>query len=147
MPMTARCPFTRNSCTECAFYRGRHHYFNFPKQDRGISTDDEPKDHHSVDFRALEKFAEPWAGKDCQGETEPRIRLKVIDIESETTRICEFNDAKSWDWSNPLTLRLIDGRHVKGLDHLVEILFYKAEKGFEEVEIYEAPRFMLLAGG
>ena len=30
---------------------------------------------------------------------------------------------------------------------LIEILCYKAETGFEEVELYEAPRFMLLAGG
>jgi len=29
----------------------------------------------------------------------------------------------------------------------MEILRYKAETGCEEVELYEAPRFMLLAGG
>ena len=52
-----------------------------------------------------------------------------------------------WDWSNPEILRWIDGRQVTNLDSLVEILCYKAEKGYQEVQIYEAPRFMLLAGG
>ena len=30
---------------------------------------------------------------------------------------------------------------------LIEILRHKAETGHEEVELYEAPRFMFLAGG
>jgi hypothetical protein len=78
---------------------------------------------------------------------EPKIRLKVIDMESRATRICELSELKRWDWSNPKIWRLIEGRQVTNLDSLIEILRYKAEKGFEEVELYEAPRFMLLAGG
>ena len=68
-------------------------------------------------------------------------------MESGATRICEFNEAKTGDWSNPEILRVIDGRQVTNLDSLLEILRYKAEKGYQEVELYEAPRFILLAGG
>jgi hypothetical protein len=68
-------------------------------------------------------------------------------METETTKICNFDDAKTWNWSNPLTLRLIDGRHINSLARFTEILKYKIEKGCEEVEIYEGPRFMLLGGG
>jgi hypothetical protein len=100
-----------------------------------------------VDFRALEKLLEPWAGRYCQERSEPAIRVKLIDMETETTKICSFDDAKTWDWSNPLTLRLIDGRHINSLDRFTEILKYKIDKGCEEVEVYEGPRFMLLAGG
>ena len=146
MARPIHCPLTRNTCTECALYRGRHHYLNFSKQDQGCCTD-EPKGLRDLDLRALERLAEPWAGKYRQGESEPDIRLKVVDMETDATRICNFDDAKTWDWSNPLTLRLIDGRHVNSLDRLIEILKYKMEKGCEEVEIYEGPRFMLLAGG
>jgi hypothetical protein len=90
---------------------------------------------------------EPSACKDGQTKDEPKMRLKVIDVEDQITRICEFNEAKTWNWSKPAPLRLIDGRQVNSLECLTEILNGKAEKGYQEVEICEAPRFMLLAGG
>lgn len=145
MAKTTYCPFTHKLCAECALYRGRHLYLSFSKQYWGYT--DEPKEYDSVDFQALRKFVEPWAGKGIQVKNEPKIRLKVIDMESAATRICEFNEAKTWDWSKPEILRVIDGRQVTSFDCLIEILCYKAEKGYQEVEIYEAPRFMLLAGG
>ena len=44
-------------------------------------------------------------------------------------------------------MRVIDGWQVTSMEMLFEIMCYKAEKGYKEVELYEAPRFMLLAGG
>jgi hypothetical protein len=148
MANTTYCPFTYSLCTECILYRGRHHYLAFSKhqQDRK-NCPDEPKKHDSLDFRVFEKSIEPWACKDGQIKDEPKMRLKVIDVEDQITRICEFNEAKTWNWSNPAPLRLIDGRQVSSLECLTEILNDKAEKGYQEVEICEAPRFMLLAGG
>jgi hypothetical protein len=55
-------------------------------------------------------------------------------METEETKIFNFDDAKTWDWSNPLTLRLIDGRHVNSLDRFTEILKYKIDKGSRLVE-------------
>ena len=139
------CPFTHRSCVECAIYRGRHHYLISSKWYRGDT--DKPRDPIAAYFQALERYSEPWAGKDIQRKKEINIRLKVIDMESGRTKICELNETKTWDWGNPERMRLINGRQVNSFDSLMEILCYKAEKGYQEVEIYEAPRFILLAGG
>lgn len=152
MAKTTYCPFTHSLFGECALYRGRHRYLSSPKPYQGYTNESKDRAEsgilpHSVDFQALRKFVEPWAGKGIQVKNEPKIRLKVIDMESAATRICEFNEAKTWDWSKPEILRVIDGRQVTSFDCLIEILCYKAEKGYQEVEIYEAPRFMLLVGG
>ena len=77
----------------------------------------------------------------------PKISLKVIDVENGGEQICTLGEARKWDWTNSKIWRVIDGRQIKSLDSLIEILSYKAEEGLEEVELYEAPRFMLLAGG
>jgi hypothetical protein len=145
------CPFSNKACTECALYRGRHHYLSFSKPGRDCADDQEElgKTHLlplSVQFQALKKSAEPWSGKSIRTK-EPEIRLKVIDMESGETRICDLNEAKKWDWSNPGIWRLIDGWQIASLERLIEILCHKAETGHEEVELYEAPRFMFLAGG
>jgi len=71
----------------------------------------------------------------------------VIDVESNQTRICELHELEKWHWGNPRIERLIDGRQVTDLDSLLEILYHKAETGHEEVDLYETPRFMMLAGG
>ena len=68
-------------------------------------------------------------------------------VENRTTRICDFNETKEWNWDNPEMMRVIDGWQVTSMEMLFEIMCYKAERGYEEVELYEAPRFMLLAGG
>ncbi len=146
------CPFSSKGCTECAVYRGRHHYLSYSKEHPGPT---DPQEGHaksrvhspSVEFQALKNAVKLVAGKNRETSLEPKIRLKVIDMESRATRICELSELKRWDWSNPRIWRLIEGRQVTNLDSLIEILRYKAEKGFEEVELYEAPRFMLLAGG
>jgi hypothetical protein len=145
MAKTTHCPFTHSLCAECALYRGRHHYLSFSKQDRGYA--DEAKRHDSVDFQALKKPAEPWAGRGIQTRNEPRIRLKVIDMETAAARVSELNEAKEWDWNNPEMMRVIDGWQVTSWEGLLEIVCYKAEKGHQEVVLHVAPRFMMLAGG
>ena len=146
------CPFSKKVCTDCVLYRGRHHYFSLSKLRRGV-TDGPQKSSKSGlralsdDFEVLKKSSEPWAGKYDEPRGEPAIRLKVIDVESRVTRICSLSEAKKWDWTNPRIWRVIDGRQIKSLDGLIEILCYKAEAGLEEVELYEAPRFMFLTGG
>lgn len=146
------CPFSKKVCTDCVLYRGRHHYLSLSKQHQG-HTDQQKRHAKSrvlplfVEFRALRKSVEACSGNYSPTKSEPKIRVKVIDMESRTTRICDLNEVRRWDWSNPRIWRLIDGRQVTNLDSLMEILCHKAEKGHEEVELFEAPRFMLLAGG
>jgi hypothetical protein len=149
---TGACPFSKEACVECAIYRGRHHYLSFSKKYQG-STDQvraRAKSYTfplSVEFGVLRKSVEPRPGQYMGVKRWPKIRLKVIDIENKTTLIYDLNGLKKMDWSNPEIWRLIDGRQVTNLESLIEILYSKAENGYEEVELYEAPRFMLLAGG
>jgi hypothetical protein len=154
------CPFTKNTCTECPIYRGRHHYLSFFRGHQG-STDNQkaqvkrPVVRRSIESQPLKKSVGPYlvlppfphTGKHSRKRSEPEIKLKVIDVESRTTRICSFNETKEWSWDNPELMRIIDGWQVTSMEMLLEIMYQKAEKGYEEVELYEAPRFMLLAGG
>jgi hypothetical protein len=144
------CPFNYRLCKECPLYRGRHYYLGLCKKYRGYLG--EPEDntksgtnHQSFDFQALEKLVKRWEGRHIEGE--PKVRLKVIDMESGTSRVCELDEAKTWDWGNPEILRVVDGFHITGWDKLVELSAYKAERGLREIVVYEGPRFMLLGGG
>jgi hypothetical protein len=144
------CPFSQRLCSECPLYRGRHYYLSLCRQYRGYigksrENTKSGTNHKSVDFQALWKLVQPWAGS--PPETEPKIRLKLIDVENETSRVCDLDEAKAWDWSDPTTMRVIGDLQVSSWDKLVEIARFKAKKGHREVDIYEAPRFMLLGGG
>ena len=145
MVETSSCPFNHALCAQCALYRGRHYYMNFHKQNPGYT--DGQKKLIRINFQATEKATEPWVGKDPQGRDEPKVRLKVVDAESDATRICEIDEVKTWNWNNPQTLIMVDGRQVTSLNDLIEVLRYKADKGYQEVEVYEVPRFTLFAGG
>ena len=146
------CPFNRGLCGECAIYRGRHYYLSLCEHYRGYIG--EPKAGNNrrannlvVDIETFDRLVEPWSGKHNRAEKEPDIRLKVIDMETEETRICDLQEARDWDWGNTETIRMIDGFHITSWDKLLEILRYKTAKGYREAVLYEGPRFMLLGGG
>ncbi len=146
------CPFTHRPCKECAIYRGRHYYLGFYEQHQGGAGQSKGNTesgirHQSVDSQTLRKLAEPWAGARSQRETELEIRLKVIDMESGATRVCELDEAETWDWSSPDVVRMVSGIQITSWEKLVEIVRFKSERGYQEVEVHEAPHFMLLAGG
>ncbi|HEY3278090.1 MAG TPA: hypothetical protein VGJ94_15845 [Syntrophorhabdaceae bacterium] len=75
------------------------------------------------------------------------IRLKVLDGETGTTRICGPEEAETWDWKNPEIWRVVNGWQVTSYEQLVRLLYEKAMRGIEEVEMLEAPRFTMLSGG
>ncbi len=147
------CPFSHRLCDECPLYRGRHYYLGFCEKYRGylgkLKENAKPgSNHQSVDFQALWKLLEQRMGAIPQPETNPEVRLKVIDMESGKARICPLEEAKTWDWENPEMVRMIGGYfHVTSWEKLVELASSKAKKGFQEIEVYEGPRFMMLAGG
>ena len=86
-------------------------------------------------------------GKDADGTIEFSIRLKVVDAETKKSRYCEPDEAQTWDWSNPEIWRVVKGWQITSYDQLVFLLYEKAKKGVEEVELLEIPRFMMLSGG
>jgi len=135
------CPFTGRVCTECGVYRGRHRHM--------VSTGREGRSADPVAeyFKAVDRHLSPWTGEHGRMKEKPKITLKVVNMENRQTRICEFTEARAWDWGDPTMMRLIDGWHVKSFDNLVDILCYKEQKGHREAELQECPRFMLLSGG
>lgn len=150
------CPFDHQSCHECVLYRGRHYYIDKCSKGRSNisdSTDNlEPAaQNHSGDFKAyfqaLERQIEPWADVESLSEQDLKIKLKVINVETGENKMYSLEEVKQWDWDDPETVRQIDGIQIGSWDKLIKILSYKAESGHQEVKLYEAPRFMVLAGG
>ena len=146
------CPFNYRLCEECPLYRGRHYYLSLCKKYRGYIGEPEGNtksgtNHQSIDFQTLGRLVEPWADTNFQPETTPKVKLKVIDMESGKVRVCELDEAKTWEWGNPEIMRMIGGVQITSWDKLVELVSFKAKKGDQEVEVYEAPRFILLGGG
>jgi len=89
----------------------------------------------------------PSEGTQTEGERRFKIRLKLYDRESGESRYCTLDEAKTWDWKDPETWRMIGGWQIASFQALLGILYLKMEKGIEEVEIVEAPRFTMLSGG
>jgi hypothetical protein len=146
------CPFSKRACTECGIYRGRHHAWISRRRhersfERGEARERSRELPLSIQFQALRGSIEPDGGRSAVGTDELRIRLKVVYAENGRTEMSNLDGAKKWDWTDPKIWRLIDGRQITGLASLIDIVYAKAERGCEEVEVYEAPRFMLLAGG
>ncbi len=76
-----------------------------------------------------------------------RMRLVLLDRETGEDRYCTLDEAEKWDWANPELWRIVAGWQITSFDGLVNMLYMKAEKGIEEIEILQAPRFMMLSGG
>jgi hypothetical protein len=146
------CPFDHRSCHECVLYRGRHYYIDTCRKDRGdISASQQPVNNHAGDlrayFQALESQIEPWADVKPLPEQDLQVKLMVINVETGESRVYSLEEARAWKWGNPDTVRQIDGIQIDSWDKLIQVLSYKAESGHQEVKLYEAPRFMVLAGG
>ena len=51
----------------------------------------------------------PSEGRRTEGERRFKIRLKLTDRESGQSRYCTLDEAKTWDWGDPETWRMIGG--------------------------------------
>jgi hypothetical protein len=87
------------------------------------------------------------AAETVKDERSFKIRLRLFDRENGTSRLVSLDEAKTWNWRDPETWRMIGGWQVTSFQQLLNLLYLKMEKGVEEVEIVEAPRFTMLAGG
>jgi hypothetical protein len=95
-------------------------------------------------------MAEEKGTTGAEGATEERrfkIRLTLYDRENGTSRPVSLDEAKTWNWGDPETWRMIGGWQVTSFQQLLNLLYLKMQKGVEEVEIMEAPRFTMLSGG
>jgi hypothetical protein len=71
----------------------------------------------------------------------------VIDRETGEISYCTVVETKTWDWANPEYWRIINGWQIMRYQGLLNLLHLKAEKGYEKIEILEAPRFTMLSVG
>ena len=76
-----------------------------------------------------------------------KARLTLRDRETGESRFCSLDEAKTWDWKNPEIWRMIGDMQISSYERLLEVLSFKIESGAKEIEIVEAPRFMMLSGG
>lgn len=82
-----------------------------------------------------------------EGERNFKIRLTLLDRESGVSRPVTLDEAKTWNWRDPETWRMVGGWQITSFQQLLNLLYVKMQKGITEVEIVEAPRFTMLAGG
>ena len=146
-----RCPFNDKLCIECQLYRGRHYFLCACKDYRGYIK---PKDDEftfggrtPIDFESVNKLLEPWSDNTNNSHSYPDVKLKVIDMEGGEERYTSFAEAKTWNWGDTGTMRIVNGVHITSFRKFLEIARYQAEKGDKEITVLEAARFILLGGG
>jgi hypothetical protein len=76
-----------------------------------------------------------------------KMTLTLIDRETGESRPFTLAEAKTWDWKDPETWRMIGDWQITSYESLVHVLGLKMESGRKEVELMVAPRFAMLAGG
>ena len=76
-----------------------------------------------------------------------KMKLILLDRETGEDRCCTLEEAETWDWADPEYWRIVNGWQITSFDGLLFLLSMKAEKGVTEIEILQAPRFMMLSGG
>jgi len=85
--------------------------------------------------------------KNVEKQITKKINLIMCDRETEERRTLTLQEAKTWDWRNPETWRMIGGWQISSYASLLHVLNLKIESGQKEVEIIVAPRFTMLSGG
>ena len=126
-------------CSECDLFKGRGGECNgYPDTAEQGSQDV---------FEALSSARKPAGRVQKKQKKEPDIKLLVVDAENDQVRPSSLKDARTWDWKNPEIMRIVDDWQISSYEMLLFILKEKAEKGIKEVRLFEAPRFMVLAGG
>lgn len=104
-----------------------------------------PKDENAATFQALGSSTRTEASDvQCDGL---RIRLKLFDVENNTSRICSLDEAKTWDWKDPTMMWVMGDFQITSFEQLLFMLREKDEKCIQEVTLRQAPRFMMLSGG
>ena len=141
------CPIAHTSCQDCGLYRGRHYFLPFCKLNASHKAGSNNATKPEQLFESFDTILEPWREERLKGPAGKPIRLKVIDMETSEFSYVDLDELKTRDWKNPEMMRLVDGRQITSWDSLAETVRFMAEEGFEEVELYEGPRFMLLGGG
>lgn len=99
------------------------------------------------EYRVIETSGVMADSEQTNDDRVRRMRLVLLDRETGRDRCCTLDEAETWDWANPEMWRIVSGWQMTSFDDFLNMLHMKAEKGIEEVQILQAPRFMMLSGG
>ena len=131
--------WSHGCCPDCDIYKGNGGLcLGYPV---------EPKDTDGATFEALDHSGQLPMDEPPKDAPMPTVKLRLIDVERKTSRPCDLEEAKTWDWGNPDIMRIVANWQIKDFEMLLFILREKQDKGIQEVDIFEAPKFMVLAGG
>lgn len=145
------CPFSHRSCKECNFYLGRHCYTDFQSVAHRIKHNNKKRINYNEipllrfgNSRPDMRLPENERNEDLLS----RVKLKIIDLISEQSKVYPCEAASTWTWDDPDVQRFINGcMHVTSWEQLKEYCLRKARSGETEVVIYESPSYLMVAGG
>jgi len=76
-----------------------------------------------------------------------KMKVKVVYRETGESRYCTLDEAKTWNWHDQDTWRIVSGWQITSFNGLLNMMLMKAQRGLDEIEILESPRSLMLAGG
>ena len=60
-----------------------------------------------------------------------KMRVKVVYRETGESTYCTLDEAKTWDWGNQDTWRIVSGWQITSFNGLLSMMLMKAEKGLD----------------
>ncbi len=68
-----------------------------------------------------------------------RLRVTIADAQGTSVRVCDLDEARTWDYADPARIIAVGGIQVTSWDELREIASGPAYRDRGEVEVYQMP--------
>ncbi len=68
-----------------------------------------------------------------------RLRVTTTDSRGTSVRVCELEEARTWDYADPARIIAVGGIQVRSWEELLEIVSGEAYRNRDEVEVYQMP--------
>ena len=65
--------------------------------------------------------------------------MTITDHYGTSVRVCDLEEAKTWDYADPARIIAVAGIQVRSWEELMEIVSRQAGRGCHEVEVYHMP--------
>ncbi len=68
-----------------------------------------------------------------------KLRVTTADAQGTTVRVCDLDEARTWDYADPARIIAVGGIQVTSWEELREIASGPAYRDKGEVEVYQMP--------
>jgi hypothetical protein len=68
-----------------------------------------------------------------------RLRVITTDARGTSVRVCELEEARTWDYADPARIIAVGGIQIRSWEELLETVSTEAYRGCDEVEVYQMP--------